>query len=168
MGRNIFQAEDPVAMIQAVSKVVHELEKPGSVPDVQRSEEPGLRPEPKVNVAPRPRGRARHRIPQVVRLPGNIRRTALHVDATLYLSQIIRVEKCSSAHPCDVAHDPNWNAFRADLQERRKIATRELKGSRETGRHESQWRFRACDGARHGRFRFRVRRRELFLRIASV
>ena len=28
MGRNIFQAEDPVAMIQAVSKVVHELEKP--------------------------------------------------------------------------------------------------------------------------------------------
>ncbi|PIE07233.1 MAG: 3-hydroxy-5-phosphonooxypentane-2,4-dione thiolase [Rhodobacterales bacterium] len=28
MGRNIFQAEDPVAMIQAVSKVVHELETP--------------------------------------------------------------------------------------------------------------------------------------------
>lgn len=28
MGRNIFQAADPVAMIQAVSKVVHELEKP--------------------------------------------------------------------------------------------------------------------------------------------
>lgn len=28
MGRNIFQAEDPIAMIQAVSKVVHELEKP--------------------------------------------------------------------------------------------------------------------------------------------
>lgn len=28
MGRNIFQADDPVAMIQAVSKVVHELEKP--------------------------------------------------------------------------------------------------------------------------------------------
>lgn len=28
MGRNIFQAEDPVAMIQAVSRVVHELEKP--------------------------------------------------------------------------------------------------------------------------------------------
>ena len=28
MGRNIFQAEDPVAMIQAVSKVAHELEKP--------------------------------------------------------------------------------------------------------------------------------------------
>ncbi len=28
MGRNIFQAEAPVAMIQAVSKVVHELEKP--------------------------------------------------------------------------------------------------------------------------------------------
>lgn len=28
MGRNIFQAEDPVAMIQAVSKVVHELERP--------------------------------------------------------------------------------------------------------------------------------------------
>ncbi len=28
MGRNIFQADDPVAMIQAVSRVVHELEKP--------------------------------------------------------------------------------------------------------------------------------------------
>lgn len=28
MGRNIFQSEDPVAMIQAVAKVVHELEKP--------------------------------------------------------------------------------------------------------------------------------------------
>lgn len=28
MGRNIFQAEDPTAMIQAVSKVVHDLEKP--------------------------------------------------------------------------------------------------------------------------------------------
>ena len=28
MGRNIFQADDPVAMIQAVSKVVHELERP--------------------------------------------------------------------------------------------------------------------------------------------
>ncbi len=28
MGRNIFQAEDPVAMIQAVSKVVHEMMKP--------------------------------------------------------------------------------------------------------------------------------------------
>jgi len=28
MGRNIFQAEDPVAMIQAVSRVVHEMEKP--------------------------------------------------------------------------------------------------------------------------------------------
>ncbi len=28
MGRNIFQSDDPVAMIQAVSKVVHELEKP--------------------------------------------------------------------------------------------------------------------------------------------
>jgi len=28
MGRNIFQAEDPVAMIQAVAKVVHELETP--------------------------------------------------------------------------------------------------------------------------------------------
>ena len=28
MGRNIFQAEDPIAMIQAVKKVVHELEKP--------------------------------------------------------------------------------------------------------------------------------------------
>ena len=28
MGRNIFQDDDPVAMIQAVSKVVHELEKP--------------------------------------------------------------------------------------------------------------------------------------------
>ncbi len=29
MGRNIFQAKDPIAMIQAVYKVVHELEKPG-------------------------------------------------------------------------------------------------------------------------------------------
>ena len=28
MGRNIFQADDPVAMIQAVSRVVHQLEKP--------------------------------------------------------------------------------------------------------------------------------------------
>lgn len=28
MGRNIFQSDDPVAMIQAVGKVVHELEKP--------------------------------------------------------------------------------------------------------------------------------------------
>ncbi len=28
MGRNIFQSEAPVAMIQAVSKVVHELMKP--------------------------------------------------------------------------------------------------------------------------------------------
>ena len=28
MGRNIFQAEDPVAMIQAVKSVVHEMEKP--------------------------------------------------------------------------------------------------------------------------------------------
>ena len=28
MGRNIFQADDPVAMIQAVSRVVHELETP--------------------------------------------------------------------------------------------------------------------------------------------
>ncbi|HFQ15979.1 MAG TPA: 3-hydroxy-5-phosphonooxypentane-2,4-dione thiolase LsrF, partial [Rhodobacteraceae bacterium] len=28
MGRNIFQSDDPVAMIQAVSKVVHELMKP--------------------------------------------------------------------------------------------------------------------------------------------
>ena len=28
MGRNIFQAEDPVAMIRAVAKVVHELAKP--------------------------------------------------------------------------------------------------------------------------------------------
>lgn len=28
MGRNIFQAEDPVAMIQAVCRVVHDLEKP--------------------------------------------------------------------------------------------------------------------------------------------
>ena len=28
MGRNIFQAEDPVAMIQAVAKIVHDLEKP--------------------------------------------------------------------------------------------------------------------------------------------
>lgn len=29
MGRNIFQAEDPVAMIRAVGRIVHELEKPG-------------------------------------------------------------------------------------------------------------------------------------------
>jgi len=85
-----------------------------------------------------------------------------------YLSQIFRVEKCSSAHTCDVAHDPNWNAFRADLQERRKIATRELKGSRETGRHESQWKFRACDQSPPWPVSFRVRRLELFLRIASV
>ena len=28
MGRNIFQAEDPIAMIQAVRAVVHEREKP--------------------------------------------------------------------------------------------------------------------------------------------
>ena len=28
MGRNIFQAEDPVAMIQAISRIVHQLEKP--------------------------------------------------------------------------------------------------------------------------------------------
>ncbi len=28
MGRNIFQADDPVAMIQAVGRVVHEMEKP--------------------------------------------------------------------------------------------------------------------------------------------
>jgi putative autoinducer-2 (AI-2) aldolase len=28
MGRNIFQSEAPVAMIQAVQKVVHELMKP--------------------------------------------------------------------------------------------------------------------------------------------
>ena len=28
MGRNIFQAEDPVAMIQAVRAVVHDMEKP--------------------------------------------------------------------------------------------------------------------------------------------
>ena len=28
MGRNIFQADAPVAMIKAVAKVVHELERP--------------------------------------------------------------------------------------------------------------------------------------------
>ncbi|MDP7453712.1 MAG: 3-hydroxy-5-phosphonooxypentane-2,4-dione thiolase LsrF, partial [Arenicellales bacterium] len=28
MGRNIFQSDDPIAMIKAVSRVVHELEKP--------------------------------------------------------------------------------------------------------------------------------------------
>ena len=28
MGRNIFQAEDPIAMIQAVRAVVHDMEKP--------------------------------------------------------------------------------------------------------------------------------------------
>jgi putative autoinducer-2 (AI-2) aldolase len=28
MGRNIFQAEDPIAMIQAVKSVVHDREKP--------------------------------------------------------------------------------------------------------------------------------------------
>ena len=29
MGRNIFQAKDPIAMIKAVRAVVHDLEKPG-------------------------------------------------------------------------------------------------------------------------------------------
>jgi putative autoinducer-2 (AI-2) aldolase len=29
MGRNIFQSEDPVAMIQAVRSVVHENQEPG-------------------------------------------------------------------------------------------------------------------------------------------
>jgi putative autoinducer-2 (AI-2) aldolase len=33
MGRNIFQADAPVAMIQAVGKVVHELMKPEQVFD---------------------------------------------------------------------------------------------------------------------------------------
>jgi putative autoinducer-2 (AI-2) aldolase len=33
MGRNIFQAEDPVAMIQAVRKVVHDSFKPAEAND---------------------------------------------------------------------------------------------------------------------------------------
>jgi putative autoinducer-2 (AI-2) aldolase len=38
MGRNIFQAEDPMAMIQAVRKVVHEKERPESGFDFYRSQ----------------------------------------------------------------------------------------------------------------------------------
>jgi putative autoinducer-2 (AI-2) aldolase len=34
MGRNIFQAEAPTAMIQAVGKVVHELMKPAQAYDL--------------------------------------------------------------------------------------------------------------------------------------
>jgi 3-hydroxy-5-phosphonooxypentane-2,4-dione thiolase len=37
MGRNIFQSENPVAMIQAVRKVVHEGEKPEAAHDFYRS-----------------------------------------------------------------------------------------------------------------------------------
>jgi len=37
MGRNIFQSENPVAMIQAVRKVVHEAEKPEAAHDFYRS-----------------------------------------------------------------------------------------------------------------------------------
>ncbi len=37
MGRNIFQSEDPAAMIQAVRKVVHENMKPGEAHDLYRS-----------------------------------------------------------------------------------------------------------------------------------
>ena len=48
MGRNIFQSDAPVAMIQAVSKVVHEFMKPEgrlrSVPDAQEREHVGRGP----------------------------------------------------------------------------------------------------------------------------
>ncbi len=37
MGRNIFQADDPVAMIQAVRAVVHDLEKPDKALDLYNS-----------------------------------------------------------------------------------------------------------------------------------
>ena len=37
MGRNIFQSEAPVAMIQAVRAVVHEGEKPEAAYDFYRS-----------------------------------------------------------------------------------------------------------------------------------
>jgi len=37
MGRNIFNAENPVAMVQAVRKVVHEGEKPGKAYDFYRT-----------------------------------------------------------------------------------------------------------------------------------
>jgi len=37
MGRNIFQSEDPVAMIQAVKAVVHENEKPEKAYDLYKS-----------------------------------------------------------------------------------------------------------------------------------
>jgi len=37
MGRNIFCAEDPVAMIQAVRAVVHDLEKPDRALDLYRT-----------------------------------------------------------------------------------------------------------------------------------
>ena len=37
MGRNIFQSDNPVAMIQAVRKVVHDGEKPGAAYELYRS-----------------------------------------------------------------------------------------------------------------------------------
>ena len=37
MGRNIFQADDPVAMIQAVRAVVHDNEKPAKAMDLYKS-----------------------------------------------------------------------------------------------------------------------------------
>jgi len=37
MGRNIFQAESPVAMIQAVGAVVHQNEKPEKALDMYKS-----------------------------------------------------------------------------------------------------------------------------------
>ena len=37
MGRNIFQSDAPVAMIQAVGTVVHELMKPGQAYDLYQT-----------------------------------------------------------------------------------------------------------------------------------
>jgi len=45
MGRNIFQSEDPVAMIQAVRAIVHDNEKPEKAYDLYKSLKNGSSPD---------------------------------------------------------------------------------------------------------------------------